>query len=71
MDIFALMHTARDVGGDFYDFFFISPARFTFLVADVSGKGVPAALFMMRARATINGIARTGIPLDEVAERNL
>ena len=69
IDIFAAMHTAKDVGGDFYDFFFTSPTRFTFLVADVSGKGVPAALFMMRAKATINGIARTGLPLDEVAAR--
>ena len=69
VDIFALMHTAKDVGGDFYDFFFISPTRFSFLVADVSGKGVPAALFMMRAKTTINGIARTGIPIDEVAAR--
>ena len=66
MDIFASMHTARDVGGDFYDFFFTSPAKFVFLVADVSGKGVSAALFMMRAKATINGIARTGVPLEEV-----
>ena len=69
MDIFASMHTARDVGGDFYDFFARGQSRFSFLVADVSGKGVPAALFMMRAKTTISGIARTGIPLDEVAER--
>ena len=69
IDIFASMHTAKYVGGDFYDFFFASHTRFTFLVADVSGKGVPAALFMMRAKATINGIARTGLPLAEVAAR--
>ena len=69
MDIFASMHTAKDVGGDFYDFFFTRTGRFVFLVADVSGKGVSAALFMMRAKATINGIARTGMPLDEVAAR--
>ena len=69
MDIFASMHTAKDVGGDFYDFFVRGPDRLSFLVADVSGKGVPAALFMMRAKTTISGIARTGIPLDEVAER--
>ena len=69
MDIFASMHTAKDVGGDFYDFFFSGPGRLTFLVADVSGKGVPAALFMMRAMATIKGIAQAGVPLDEVASR--
>ena len=69
MDIFASMQTARDVGGDFYDFFFVSSTRFTFLVADVSGKGIPAALYMMRAMTTIKGIAQTGIPLAKVAER--
>lgn len=68
MDIFASMHTAKDVGGDFYDFYFTGASRLSFLVADVSGKGVPAALFMMRAKATIKGIAQTGKPLGEVAE---
>ena len=66
MDIFATMHTARDVGGDFYDFFFTAPSKVAFLVADVSGKGVPAALFMMRAKATIKGETRSGLPLNEV-----
>ena len=69
MDIFATMHTARDVGGDFYDFFFTSPSKVAFLVADVSGKGVPAALFMMRAKATIKGESQSGLPLDEVMAR--
>lgn len=66
IDIFADMNTAKDVGGDFYDFYFSSPTKVTFLIADVSGKGVPAALFMMRAKASIKGIAQTGRPLDEV-----
>ena len=69
MDIFATMHTARDVGGDFYDFFFTAPSKVAFLVADVSGKGVPAALFMMRAKATIKGETQSGLPLDEVMAR--
>ena len=69
MDIFATMHTARDVGGDFYDFFFTTPSTVAFLVADVSGKGVPAALFMMRAKATIKGESQSGLPLDEVMAR--
>jgi len=69
MDIFAAMHTARDVGGDFYDFFFTTPTKIAFLVADVSGKGVPAALFMMRAKATIKGESLSGLPLDEVMVR--
>ena len=71
VDIFANMKPARDVGGDFYDFYFSGPQDITFLVADVSGKGVPAALFMMRAKATIKGIAQTGKPLaDVVSEAN-
>ena len=64
--IFADMKTAKDVGGDFYDFYYSGPHRIIFLVADVSGKGVPAALFMMRAKITIKGIAQTGKPLSEV-----
>ncbi|MCQ2388161.1 MAG: serine/threonine-protein phosphatase [Kiritimatiellae bacterium] len=51
--IFALMDTAREVGGDFYDFADFPDGRELFLIADVSGKGVPAALFMMKAKATI------------------
>ena len=69
LDVFASMQPAREVGGDFYDFFFTGPARFAFLIADVSGKGIPAALYMMRAKATFKGIAQTGLPLAEVAER--
>jgi len=49
----AMMETAREVGGDFYDFYSLPDGRLVFLVADVSGKGVPAALFMMRAKAII------------------
>ena len=70
-DIFADMNTAKDVGGDFYDFYFSGPSKVTFLIADVSGKGVPAALFMMRAKASINGISQTGRPIaDVVTEAN-
>jgi len=50
--IYARMETAREVGGDFYDFFPVGDRVF-FLVADVSGKGVPASLFMMRAKAQL------------------
>ncbi len=68
MDIVATMQAARDIGGDFYDFYFITSDRFMFMIADVSGKGVPAALYMMRAKTTIKGIAQTGLPLAEVAK---
>ena len=67
-DIFASMETAKEVGGDFYDFYFTGKSRILFLVADVSGKGVPAAMFMMRAKTLIKSIAQTGKPLAEVFE---
>ena len=51
--LYAEVHPAREVGGDFYDFFFIDDERFAALVADVSGKGMPAALFMASAKAVI------------------
>ena len=65
-DIWASMQTAREVGGDFYDFYFTSVDRVLFLVADVSGKGVPAAMFMMRAKTLIKSSAQTGKPLAQV-----
>lgn len=51
--ILAAMQTAREVGGDFYDFYRTRTGKVFFLVADVSGKGVPAAMFMMKARTII------------------
>lgn len=59
-DIFALMDAAKDVGGDFYDFYILDNDRLVILVADVSGKGIPAALFMMRAKMTIKTLAEGG-----------
>ncbi len=59
-DIFASMDAAKEVGGDFYDFFFINENEFMFLIADVSGKGIPAALFMMTVKTLINNIAQSG-----------
>lgn len=53
----ASMHAAKDVGGDFYDFFPIDENRFAFVIADVSGKGVPAAIFMAVSRTLIKATA--------------
>lgn len=58
MDIAASMNAAKDVGGDFYDFFRIDEDHIGFTIADVSGKGVPAAIFMAVARTLIRA---TGI----------
>ena len=49
-DLYAFMNSAEKVGGDFYDFFYVTPTQLVFLVGDVSGKGVPAALFMITAK---------------------
>ena len=48
--IFAKLLSAKEVAGDFYDFFYLSKNKVAFLIADVSGKGIPAALFMQRAK---------------------
>jgi sigma-B regulation protein RsbU (phosphoserine phosphatase) len=56
-DLFAKTHPAREVGGDFYDFFFVDENRLAFVVGDVSGKGVPAALFMTVSRTLIKNAA--------------
>ncbi len=68
-DIYATMETAFEVGGDFYDFFFLNDDSFAFLIADVSGKGIPAALFMMKAKAVIKNLAKTEISLEELFEQ--
>ena len=65
-DIFAGMEAAKEVGGDFYDFYFIDDTHLMFLIADVSGKGVPAALFMMTTKTLINYIALSGCAPDEM-----
>jgi len=53
-DIYASMFPAREVGGDFYDFFFLDKDNLALVIADVSGKGIPAALFMVIAKTLIN-----------------
>ena len=52
-DIFASMEPAKEVGGDFYDFFLVDPDHLAMVIADVSGKGIPAALFMMASKGLI------------------
>lgn len=64
--ISARMDTAKEVGGDFYDFFVLNGTNLVFLVADVSGKGVPAAMFMMTCKTMLKDLTDSGLPLDEV-----
>jgi sigma-B regulation protein RsbU (phosphoserine phosphatase) len=58
MDLFALMEPAREVGGDFYDFFTLDGGRLVVAIGDVSGKGVPAALFMAVTRSFLRAAFR-------------
>ena len=68
-DIFASMTPAKEVGGDFYDFFLIDDDHLGLVMADVSGKGVPAALFMMMSKILVNNYAMMGGSPKEVLER--
>ena len=65
-DIWATMHTAKEVGGDFYDFYFVDDDTLAFLIADVSGKGIPAAMFMMTSKTMIKSYAESGMSVEEV-----
>ncbi len=57
--VYALMDPAKEIGGDFYDYFYIDANHMAFVIADVSGKGVPGALFMMKTEALIKSLATT------------
>jgi len=65
-DLYAYMSPARNIGGDFYDFFMIDDDKLAICIADVSGKGMPAALFMMAAKNLIKSVCR--IKRDSPAE---
>ena len=64
-DIFASMDAAKEVGGDFYDYFLIDDHTLGFLIADVSGKGVPGALFMMASKTELENYMSTGMDLSQ------
>ncbi|MBQ1538656.1 MAG: PP2C family protein-serine/threonine phosphatase, partial [Ruminococcus sp.] len=68
-DIFASMTPAKEVGGDFYDFFLIDDDHLGMVMADVSGKGVPAALFMMMSKILVNNFAMMGSSPSKVLEQ--
>ena len=65
-DIFATMNPAKEVGGDFYDFFMVDDSHLAVVMADVSGKGVPAALFMVIGKTLIKDHTEPGISLGDV-----
>jgi sigma-B regulation protein RsbU (phosphoserine phosphatase) len=70
-DIYATMTPAKEVGGDFYDFFMVDDDHLAVVIADVSGKGIPAALFMMTAKTLIKTLMQTGLsPAQVFTEAN-
>lgn len=60
LEIYASMDPAKEVGGDFYDYFFVGNNKICLVIADVSGKGIPASLFMMKSKAIIRSCAESG-----------
>lgn len=68
-DIYATMNPAKEVGGDFYDFFKIDDKHLVIVVADVSGKGVPAALFMVIGKTLIKDHTTINTDLSEVFQK--
>lgn len=70
IDLYASMDPAKEVGGDFYDFFMIDDNHIGVVIADVSGKGVPAALFMMISKTIIQNFAKLGVSAAEVLTKS-
>ena len=68
-DVYATMDPAKEVGGDFYDFFMIDKTHLAIVIADVSGKGVPAALFMVIAKTIIRNQAQSSLSPAEIFTR--
>ena len=68
-DLYASMDPAKEVGGDFYDYFLIDEDHLCLVIADVSGKGVPAALFMMASKIILQSCARLGRSASEILYR--
>lgn len=65
-ELYASMNAAKEVGGDFYDFYMLNNDTLGFLIADVSGKSIPGAMFMMTAKTVIKSLAESGLPPAEV-----
>ena len=64
--IYAQMIAAKEVGGDFYDFYKLNDTTVAFLAADVSGKGIPAAMFMMTAKTILKDLAESGMAVNDI-----
>lgn len=69
IDIYASMTPAKEVGGDFYDMFLLDDTHLIIAIADVSGKGIPAALFMMISKILIKNVSKAEIHVNEIFNR--
>jgi sigma-B regulation protein RsbU (phosphoserine phosphatase) len=69
VDLFASMETAKEVGGDFYDFYFLDDDRLAFTIGDVSGKGIPAAIYMAVCRTLLKATAHQIVNPGEVLRK--
>ena len=68
-DLYASMNPAKEVGGDFYDFFLVDEDHLGLVIADVSGKGIPAALFMMKCMILLRNCVLAGLSPNEALEQ--
>jgi sigma-B regulation protein RsbU (phosphoserine phosphatase) len=66
LEVYAVIEPAKEVGGDFYDFFYVDDHRFCFIIGDVSGKGVPASLFMAVTKTLLKTRALEGLSPDAI-----
>lgn len=64
-DIYAMTDPAKEVGGDFYDFYYTKDDNLNFEIADVSGKGIPAAMFMMKAKTQLKSLAENDMSVEK------
>ncbi len=68
-DVHALLRPAREIGGDLYDFYFLDDDWLCFLIGDVSGKGVPAALFMAVTKTLLKASSSRSVPMPQLMEQ--
>ena len=68
-DLYAVMDPAKEVGGDFYDFFLVDEDHLGLVIADVSGKGIPAALFMMKSMTLLRNCLLAGLSPEQAMEQ--
>lgn len=69
VELFAKMLPSKEVGGDFFDYYFLSKNKLAFVIADVSGKGIPGAMFMMQSKAMLKDFATNNMEPNEILNK--